>query len=85
VVKVNMSNLVFLEPNKIDAIPFTTSDVIAEYAGIDYRSVQRIIETHRARLEKFGIMRFEITVSGKAGTGFQNPLSATPYLIFYLL
>jgi hypothetical protein len=27
-----MTDLVFLEPNKIDAIPFTTSDVIAEYA-----------------------------------------------------
>lgn len=62
-----MSSLVFLEPNKIDAVPFTTSDVIADYAGINYRSVQRMIETHKARLEKFGIMRFEITLSGKAG------------------
>lgn len=62
-----MSDLVFLEPNRLDAVPFTTSDIIAEYAGIGYRSVQRIIETHKSRLEKFGIMRFEITLSGKAG------------------
>jgi len=62
-----MNELVFLEPNKIDAVPFTTSDVIAEYAGIAYRSVQKTIETHRMRLESLGILRFEITVSGKAG------------------
>ena len=57
-----MNNLVYLEPNKIDAVPFTTSDIIAKYAKIDYRSVQRIIETHLERLESFGIMRFEITL-----------------------
>lgn len=28
-----MSDLVFLEPNKIDSEPFTTSDVIAEKTG----------------------------------------------------
>ncbi len=62
-----MNSLVFLEPNKLDAEPFTTSDIIAEFAGIGYRSIHRIIETHKTRLEKFGIMRFEITLSGKAG------------------
>jgi len=56
-----MGDLVFLEPNSIKAVPFTTSDVIAEYARIDYRSVQRTIEKHLRRLEKFGRVRFEIT------------------------
>jgi len=56
-----MGDLVFLEPNSIKAVPFTTSDVIAEYAKIDYRSVQRTIEKHLKRLEKFGRVRFEIT------------------------
>ena len=62
-----MSKLVFLEPNKINAIPFTTSDVIAEYAKVSYRSVQRLIETYSQDLKEFGIMRFEIVLSGKAG------------------
>lgn len=56
-----MSNLVFLEPNNIKATPFTTSDIIAEYAKVDYRSIQRTIEKHQKRLEKFGRVRFEIT------------------------
>ena len=66
-----MGNLVFLEPNKIDAIPFTTSDVIAEFAKINYRSVQRTIETHMKRLEKFGRVRFEITPFATRG-GLQD-------------
>jgi len=56
-----MNDLVFLEPNCVKAIPFTTSDIIAEYAKIDYRSVQRTIEKHQKRLERFGRVRFEIT------------------------
>lgn len=60
-----MNDLVFLTPNTKE--PFTTSDVITEATGNDYRSVQRIIEKQSDRLQKFGIMRFEITLSGKVG------------------
>ena len=56
-----MSNLVFLEPSSIKSIPYTTSDVIAEQVKVDYRSIQRTIEKHQNRLEKFGRVRFEIT------------------------
>lgn len=56
-----MSTLVFLEPNKIDAVPFTTSDVIAQWTQNGYRSIQRTIERQITRLEKFGRVRFEIT------------------------
>ncbi len=66
-----MTNLVFLEPNKIDAVPFTTSDVIAEFAEINYRSVQRIIEKHESDLAEFGRVRFEITPFETKG-GMQN-------------
>jgi phage regulator Rha-like protein len=62
-----MNELVFIEPNKIGAVPFTTSDVIAEYAGIDYRSVQRTIEKQSERLSKFGRVRFEITPTQTKG------------------
>lgn len=56
-----MDSLVFLEPNKIGAEPFTTSDVIAQRTGNSYRSVQRIIEKQIKALETFGQVRFEIT------------------------
>ena len=60
-----INDLVFLTPNTRE--PFTTSDIIAEKTGNHYRSVQRIIETQRTRLEKFGKMRFEITLNGRRG------------------
>lgn len=66
-----MTDLVFLEPNRLDAVPFTTSDVIAEWTGNSYRSVQRIIEKQLTRLEKFGRVRFEITPLQTNG-GIQN-------------
>ena len=56
-----MGNLVFLKPDYIKAVPLTTSDIIAEYAKVNYRSIQRTIEKHQKRLEKFGQVRFEIT------------------------
>lgn len=62
-----MNEFVFLEPNRIGAEPFTTSDVIAQWTGNSYRSVQRIIENQIKALETFGITRFEITLSGKRG------------------
>ncbi|MDF1495188.1 Rha family transcriptional regulator [Caproiciproducens sp. CPB-2] len=66
-----MSDLVFLEPNKIGAEPFTTSDVIAECTGNNYRSVQRTIEKQIKALETFGRVRFEITPFKTRG-GIQN-------------
>lgn len=56
-----MLDLVFLEPNKLGAEPFTTSDVIAKCTGNNYRSVQRTIEKQIKALETFGQVRFEIT------------------------
>ena len=56
-----MTDLVFLEPNKLGSEPFTTSDVIAAQAQISYRSVQRMIERHENDLAEFGQVRFQIT------------------------
>lgn len=64
-----MESLVFLEPNKIGAEPFTTSDVIAQQTGNNYRSVQRTIESQIKALETFGVMRFEITLPRKGSKG----------------
>ena len=64
-----MDSLVFLEPNKIGAEPFTTSDVVAQQTSNSYRSVQRIIEKQIKALETFGVMRFEITLPRKGSKG----------------
>lgn len=61
-----MSELVFLTDGKHPE-PYTTSDIIAEMTGNSYRSIQRIIETQKERLETLGIMRFQITLLGKRG------------------
>lgn len=63
------SKLVFLEPNKIGAEPFTTSDIVAIQTGNSYRSIQRTIENQMKRLETFGVMRFEITLPQKGSKG----------------
>ena len=63
------NKLVFLEPNKIDAIPFTTSEVIAEFAGVKSRSVYLLIEKHMKSLERFGKVSFEMTPLKGSTTG----------------
>lgn len=64
-----MEALVFLKSSKDE--PYTTSDIIAEATGNNYRSVQRIIEKQKNRLEVFGRVRFEITPFETKG-GVQN-------------
>lgn len=55
-----MNNLVFLDANKIDAVPFTTSDVIAEYAGVKHHAVQVLIQKYESDLKEFGLVAFEM-------------------------
>ena len=55
-----MTNIVFLAPNTKE--PFTTSDVIAEFAGIQHHTVTRLIQQHEADFKEFGSLRFEIEV-----------------------
>ena len=55
-----MNQLVFLDPDKIDAVPFTTSKVIAEYGEVAHHTVTRLIQTYESDLNEFGILRFQI-------------------------
>lgn len=55
-----MNEIVFIEPNKIDSVPFTTSNIIASYAQIQHHTVTRLIQKHEADINEFGILRFEI-------------------------
>jgi len=49
-----MNELVFLEPNKIDSEPFTTSKAIAMGAGIRHDKIKATIEKHSQRINAFG-------------------------------
>lgn len=48
--------LVFIEPVKLDATPFTTSEVIARETGIAHRKVKNAIRKHYRDVESFGLL-----------------------------
>ncbi|MBK5134272.1 transcriptional regulator, partial [Candidatus Bathyarchaeota archaeon] len=49
-----MNELVFLEPNCLEEIPFTTSEVIAENGKVDHETVKRLIRKYKSDIEEFG-------------------------------
>lgn len=54
-----MNELVFLEPNDLSEIPFTTSKIVAEYAEVKHHTVTRLIQQHEDSLIMFGKVRFK--------------------------
>lgn len=56
-----MKELVFVESAKLDEQPYTTCEVIAEYAEVKRRSVTKLITTYKNDLELYGLLRFEIS------------------------
>lgn len=50
-----MTELVFLEPNKVGAVPFTTSKVIAEMTGIEHRKIKTAIRKNQKDIDSFGL------------------------------
>ncbi|HJF38213.1 MAG TPA: Rha family transcriptional regulator [Weissella cibaria] len=65
-----LNNLVFY--HSLNEPAYTTVDVIAEYAGVQRESVNRLIQTHNADLEEFGILRFEIAKLNGRGRPRKN-------------
>lgn len=63
-----MKGLVFLKPNGSHMEPFTTSDIIADCAGVQRATVSRLVRKHQKDLEEFGQVGFEIRAvkKGKA-------------------
>lgn len=60
-----MNDLVFLDPNRLDAIPFTTSKVIAEVTGMNHRRVKDAIWKHESTFLEFGLLgAYETESSG---------------------
>lgn len=64
-----MNDLVFLSSQQVDAEPFNTGDVIAEYAGIARKSVNELIRRYKDDLEDFGVLPFEMAKPIKGSLG----------------
>lgn len=62
-----MNNLVYLTPNTEE--PFTTSEVIAECAGVKRDTVQKLIQRHEKDLREFGKVGFQIRPLSGSKTG----------------
>ncbi len=82
-----MTNMVFIRNGIKNQEPFTTSEVIAEYALIEHRAIKQLIRSHKNDLEEFGILTFEmskITGRGRPEKNYKlNELQAS-LLITYL-
>lgn len=61
-----MSELVYLTPNTEE--PFTTSEVIAECAGVKHDTVQKLIQRHESDFKLFGLVGFEIRAVNNPGS-----------------
>jgi len=55
-----MSKIVFLDPDDIKEIPFTTSKVVAERGKVKHHTVTKLIQTYQDDIQEFGKIRFEI-------------------------
>lgn len=53
-----MNSLVFLTPNTQE--PFTTLDVIAEFAEVKHHAIQQMIQKHESDFKEFGKLAFEM-------------------------
>ncbi len=62
-----MADIVFLKPDKIDSEPFTTSDVIAEFAEVKHHAIQQLIIKHEADFKEFGVLAFEMRAVKRSG------------------
>ena len=69
------NDLVFLEPNRIDATPFTTSKVIAEFTGVGHRHIKKQITSREKELKLFGLLVAHETES--TGADQKKLLSST--------
>ena len=51
-----MNDLVFIDPNKIGAVPFTTSKVVSEWSGVGHKKIKEAIRKYRRDIESFGLL-----------------------------
>ncbi|MFD1419362.1 Rha family transcriptional regulator [Lactiplantibacillus songbeiensis] len=79
-------DLVVLTSQRLDAEPFTSSDIIAENIGIKRNSIKQTIQNHIARLEHFGKVPLivEPLPSGQSTTYYRLNEQQAMMLFFYL-
>lgn len=58
-----MNNIVFLDSDDLNEIPFTTSKIIAENGQVKHHALQVMISKYQSDLEEFGKVSFEIRPS----------------------
>lgn len=58
--------LVYLDGKKE---PYTTSEIIAECAGVQHHTITRLLRNHKERFEAFGVYGFEIHKPSKESLG----------------
>lgn len=64
-----LQQLVFLPPQGTAQEPYTTSEIIADVAGVKRRTINKLIQTHKADFEEFGKVRFQIAPLPGSKTG----------------
>jgi len=81
-----MNKLVFLEPNDLNEIPFTTSKVISEHGKVKHHALQVMISKYQSDLEEFGKVSFEIRPleSGQSEKVYKLNEQQATLLIIYM-
>ena len=81
-----MTDIVFLEPNRLDAEPFTTSAIVAEMSGIHHRRIRESIRKYHRELEQFGkVVAYETTLaSGQRASGYRLNEQQSTFLMTLL-
>lgn len=51
--------LVLIKPIGSKMEPYTTADMVAEYAQVQHKHINRLIQQHESDLAEFGLLRFE--------------------------
>lgn len=64
-----MKELVLIKPIGSRMEPYTTADTVAQYAQVQHKTVNRLIQQHYSDLEEFGKVRFEIAAVEGSRTG----------------
>lgn len=81
-----MERLVFTESLDIDSVPFTTSDIVAEFSKNSRESIMRLIRKYAEDLQEFGKVGFEIRAmpSGQKSKIYHLNKEQATLLITYL-
>lgn len=67
------NQLVFIESQSLDAVPFTTSDLVAEGAGVQHHAVQQLLSKYEDDFAEFGALAFEMRkVTRNGGTNYEK-------------